>query len=212
MPKRAAPDHDPMHYRLLISAHQRVPRLAVEETYRGRLAICEPIRVLTPGGVKLKKGTRALTVFYFAHADAIVEHQERCIQRRKLSLCGEKPELPPPSFVWIPLDPAHHLWVTLPVRPGLTHREAVDEALWSPISDDVRDVLTWWVNFVSDDEVPLNYSVGKETQRFARDLVSGEGRDEPPSGLLVHYIGELANDGSVHRERRPELYEFPCLV
>ena len=110
--------------------------------------------------------------------------------------------------MWIPLEPSRHLWVTLPVPRGATAQEAVNEALWSPITEDVRGVLKWWVEFLDDAKVPLQYSTSKETQRFARDLLSGE----PPSGLLVDYIGELVNDGTVDKCRQPELSEFPCLL
>ena len=206
MPKPAAPDHNHFHYRLRLGRAE--PGTMPESTYRGRLRISQPMRSTPPANTWMRKRTRGLIVFYFSHLAASEEHRQRRKQRRKLEHCGEKPELPPPSFVWIPLEPSRHLWVTLPVPDGMTHQEAVKEALWSPITEDVRTALEWWVNFIDDKELPLNYSTAMQTQRFARDLLSGA----PPSGLLIEYIGDLVNDGSVDHCRQPELSEFPCLI
>ena len=206
MPKRAAADHDHLSYRLRLD--EGVAEMRPEHSYTGRLAICQAMRPLPPSKTWIKKRTRGGLVFYFAHPNAMLENSKRQRLRRTAERCGETPALPPPSFVWLPLEPSRHLWMTLEVLVGRTAQEAIEEALWSPISDDARDILKWWVGFVDDREVPLNYSVSKPTQRFARELANCE----TPDGLLVDYVGELVNDGSVDPVRRPELVEFPCLV
>jgi hypothetical protein len=192
-------------YKLDAPTAQRLPANSYNGSYTVESFLASP-----PVNTWLKKKTRGLRVFYFFPPEAAKIHR---LQQKKVRLAersGEESPETAPSYVYLPLDPGYMLWFAVEVPKDYTPTEAVTEALWSPISADATRALAWFVAFLDDPSLPMEYTLHENTRVFVRDydrhVSSGE-----PMGVLHKYVGDLKNDGSVHKQRRPGT-NFPCVV
>jgi hypothetical protein len=209
----------PKHYsqRLLLGVAE--PIRFPHHAFRGKFIPSAPVRMPPPENAWTTKKTRGLLVFFFTSHSAAAEHRERRKQRRAMERREEVVELPPTSHVYIPLDPLKHVWMSIDVRQGMTHEEAIAEALWSPITAEAAAILDWFLCFLDDEVRSLDLTMPMPTQRFARDfLVYSDAYEASPesaklpNGLLRSYIGDLLNDGTLDTTRHPEHSELPCYV
>jgi hypothetical protein len=196
-----------MQHRLKLSAPGAIH--LPENSYSGPYAV-ESLLASPPPNTWMKKKTRALRVFYFFSHDASESYRLQQKKRRLCEINGDTAAAAVPSHVYIPLEPGYMLWFAIPVPPGYTSIEAVDEVIWSPISREAAEVLRWFTSFVNDPEIPKKLSLHEKTLAFLDDFK--ECCDNgAPMGVLQKYIPTLTNDGSVHKQRRP-LTAFPCVV
>jgi len=179
------------------------------ESYFGTYHV-DQIRALPKANHWLKKKTRGLLVFFFTSPEADEEDRNNRKRQRAAERSGERYEPIAPRFVYVPLEPGHALWVSIPIPLETTVENAIADALWRPISDEFVGILKWYTNFIDDLDLSLNYTVAEPTQQFVHDY-NDNVESNTPMGLLINYIGDLKNDGSAHPRRMPP-HGFPCIV
>ena len=117
------------------------------------------------------------------------------------------------KFVYLPLEPGGHLWVSVRVLKGQSVQEAVEDVLWRPICEDFVRVLTWYVAYLDDHDLPLQFTLHPKTRRFVRDLKRSRDREAKENEFrwcaLREYV-EIKNDGSTHPNRTPSL-DLACV-
>ena len=197
-----------MQYRYKLGAP--TASILPSNAYHGGCVV-ESYMASPPVSTWLKKKTRGLRVFYFLSEEAASFERLRCKKRRLLERAGKEPDPDEHArYFYLPLEPGQMVWLAFRVPTNATLQEAVTEALWTQIDKDAIEALEWFVRFIADPDIHLNYTLHECTKTFIKDL---ECRRESGQamGHLERYIGPLKNDGSVHARRRPGR-EFPCVV
>lgn len=117
------------------------------------------------------------------------------------------------EFVYLPLEPGGHLWASMRVANGQSVQDAVEDVLWRPICDDFVRVLTWYVAYLDDHDLPLQLTLHPKTRRFVHDLKRSRDREAKENEFrwcaLREYV-DVKNDGSTHPNRTPSL-ELACV-
>lgn len=193
-------------YRLKASSAADLPT----KTYRDGNIVVDVFTAVPPPDTWLTKKTRGLNVFYFTCKAAVQEY--RLLKKRSADDADDADGVSQESsYVYLPLEPGHMLWAAFKIDENSTVADTVEELLWRPITENVAEIIDWFVNFLDDDdEIGIKFTVSDTTKSFVRDYTNFK-ENGTPMGNLVKYIGELKNDGSFHSKRRPSI-PIRCII
>ena len=162
-----------------------------------------------------KKKTRGRRLFYITPRRAVEDAEEAQRKRRKRRRLGEDTADADlfKGYLYIPLEPGRRLWAALKVPDGMSERDAIEEALWLPISPEFVDALAFFTRFLNDGTIPLEETVDPHTLDFFNDYQNAIKEDEFKRkldlGVLAKYTGPLEMR-ALDTDSQP--YNFPVYV
>lgn len=162
-----------------------------------------------------KKKTRGARLFYLTPRRAVEDAEEAQRKRRKRRRLGEDTADADlfKGYLYIPLEPGRRLWAALKVPDGMSEMDAIEEALWLPISPEFVDALAFFTRFLNDGTIPLEETVDSHTLDFFNDYQNAIKEDEFKRkldlGVLAKYTGPLELR-ALDTDSQP--YNFPVYV